>query len=561
MMNLDIILVTYNSEKWIQSCFSSILNSHFDLKKVSLIVVDNHSSDNTLTLLYNEQKKHITKFNEIKIISNNQNTGFGCANNLGSQNCSGDIILFLNIDTEIFSDTLENLEKEILSSSKSVAVWELRQVPYEHPKLYSPSTKETSWCSGAAFAVRRNIFEEVGGFDNEIFMYAEDVDLSWNIRQHGYTLHYLANVKVKHFCYQTENELKPTQYINSIINNLYLRYKYGNVKDILEGHILYWSIILLHHSVFKDSKKVLLIQYFKLLKKTFQIQKITNTAKFFPKFINFDYEITRDGNFYQSGELTLADMPLVSIIVRTCGRPEVLRETLESLKNQTYPNIQIVIVEDGKNISESLIKTEYSSLNIIYKSTGINVGRSVVGNIGMSIATGEYFNFLDDDDLFFADHVETLITALQNTSCLAAYATGFETPIEVFSTSPYKYHIFQYNKVHHQKFDKIILAHHNYIPIQCIMFHRSLFEKYGGLDESLDALEDWDLWVRYSLFTDFLFVNKTTSIYRVPHNASQNQERQKKLDDALIVVRNKHKNYIQKLSIYEIAQLYENKCK
>lgn len=115
--------------------------------------------------------------------------------------------------------------------------------------------------------------------------------------------------------------------------------------------------------------------------------------------------------------------------------------------------------------------------------------------------------------------------------------------------------------MHHQKFDKIILAHHNYIPIQCIMFHRSLFEKYGGLDESLDALEDWDLWVRYSLFTDFLFVNKTTSIYRVPHNASQNQERQKKLDDALIVVRNKHKNYIQKLSIYEIAQLYENKCK
>ena len=104
-----------------------------------------------------------------------------------------------------------------------------------------------------------------------------------------------------------------------------------------------------------------------------------------------------------------------------------------------------------------------------------------------------------------------------------------------------------------------MLCHHNYIPIQTIMFEKKLFEEYGGLDESLDALEDWDLWVRYSLHTDFTCIKKTTSIYRVPYNRKENEKRQKALDEALIVVRNKHKDYIQRISVYDIAVMYERK--
>ena len=82
---------------------------------------------------------------------------------------------------------------------------------------------------------------------------------------------------------------------------------------------------------------------------------------------------------------------------------------------------------------------------------------------------------------------------------------------------------------------------------------------FGGLDETLDALEDWDLWVRYSLHTDFTCVKKTTSVYRVPHNRKINSERQKALDEALVVVRNKHKHYIQTVSVYDIAMMYEKR--
>ena len=217
------------------------------------------------------------------------------------------------------------------------------------------------------------------------------------------------------------------------------------------------------------------------------------------------------------------------------------------------------MVEDGENVSETMLREEFGDLNIVYMATGEKAGRSKAGNLAMSAATGKYLNFLDDDDLFYADHVEVLVTNLLKTENRAAYSFAFETPVEVRSKEPYVYEVKGWNATHTQEFDKVKLCHHNYIPIQAIMFEKSLFEESGGLDETLDALEDWDLWVRYSLHTDFTCVKKTTSLYRVPHDRKINSERQKALDEALTVVRNKHKTYIQTVSVYDIAMMYEKR--
>ena len=157
-----------------------------------------------------------------------------------------------------------------------------------------------------------------------------------------------------------------------------------------------------------------------------------------------------------------------------------------------------------KNDRRRIFRFEYP----IY-STGKKAGRSEAGNLALSKAAGEYINFLDDDDIFFADHVETLVQALaQNRKYLAAYAFGFETPVVVESTSPYKYHIKAYNKRYTTAFDEVELCYHNFIPIQCIMFSRRLYEEFGGFDSSLDYLEDWDLWVRYAQRTKYICSGK-----------------------------------------------------
>ena len=553
----DLIYVTYNSEKWIESCFASLLNQEYDLKKINVYVIDNASTDKTIDLLKKFNCSSGEKFASFNIIEEKENWGFGKANNIAFKKGKSEIVCFLNVDTEVFEDTFVMLKEEVDASEKDVAVWEFRQFPYEHPKTYDILTRETSWVSGAAFAIRRSVYEEVGGFDEKIFMYAEDVDLSWRVRTLGYKLYYVPKVKITHYSYQSAGEVKPTQHVYGVIYNLLLRYRYGDWKTVLMGHLMFWNLIRVPAS-FNGAKKMLLEQYVKhfgMISHFKAHNKYKDNGKEIAHFHIWDYSKVRDGAFYEN--FLPEKTPLVSIIVRTCGRPDVLRETLVSLRHQTYKNIEVVVVEDGESVSQKMIETEFSDLNILYKATGKKVGRSKAGNMAMAMANGEYLNFLDDDDLFYADHVEVLVANIVKSGCLAAYATSYETPVIVHSKSPYVYEVKDYRLVHRQEFDKVMLCHHNYIPIQCIMFAKSLFNEYGGLDETVDALEDWDLWVRYSLHTDFAFVLKTTSMYRVPANPKINAERQKALDDALIIMREKHKGYEQKLSVYDIARMYE----
>ena len=149
---------------------------------------------------------------------------------------------------------------------------------------------------------------------------------------------------------------------------------------------------------------------------------------------------------------------------------------------------------------------------------------------------------MDDDDVFYADHIETLVMAMQNhPDSAAAYALGFETPIEIQSLKPYRYQIKSYDTTVDIPFSKSELMHHNCFPIQTVLFSRKLYEKHGGFDEALDMLEDWDFWIRYASEDWFEYVPKTTSQYRVPANRGMVQERQKMLDEAYKMVQDKHR--------------------
>ena len=542
-MKLDLVYVSYNSSKWIDDCFASIMRSDYNLKDIAVYVVDNASTDDTLQKLEAVKERYKEKLAGFNIIQAGCNLGFGKANNLGFSKGNAEIVCFFNIDTELCADTLSELVKDIAESDEKAGLWELRQFPYEHPKIYDPLTHETYWSSAAAFAMRRELFRKLNGFDDAIFMYAEDVDLSWRLRSLGYTLKYCPKSVIWHYSYQKAGEIKPNQYLNSVINNLLLRYRFGTMRNIIKGNLMVIKQ-LLKPEVFEGSRKMLFRKYLQHFGKIFHFANPVKWGKdqvFEATFFGFDYSAIREGAFYENH--FPESNALVSVIVRTCGRPDVLRETIQSLRLQTYPNIEIVVVEDGPEVSRQMLETEFSDLNILYKASGEKVGRSRVGNMAMEMAHGKYLNFLDDDDLFYADHVEVLVASLENCRERAAYALAFETPVDVFSKSPYRYKVYEYLGVYKQKFNRILLCHHNYIPIQCIMFEKTLFEEFGGLDESLDALEDWDLWVRYAMHTDFYCVEKTTSIYRVPYNHSVNEVRQGALDDALLVVRAKHQGY------------------
>lgn len=558
-MKLDIAFVTYNSSKWIDACIASILKSTFDLKNVTLIFYDNNSTDNTIELLNKVSSKYKNKFNDIIVVEGKKNKGFGYGNNMAAKYGNSPYILFLNVDTEIKSDTLEKLSKSIESSSNDVGIWELSQRPYEHPKYYDPITGETSWASGACMVVRRNVFEKIKGFDKRIFMYCEDVEISWNVRKHGYKIIYLFDNCITHYSYSSANEFKYTQFVYAFISNWYIRAKYGSLRNYLKGTYLMFQAGFKGRYVPKDKptdvqkkiKRTIRGSFFKHIIRNTCINLFNSKGNFKPRFVNnLDYEVTKENGFYIQPDYEAKS--LVSIIVRTCNRPDALRENLISIRNQTYKNIEVVVVEDGKPTSEEMIKKEFKDLNINYEATGKNVGRSAVANIAMKKAKGKYLNFLDDDDVFFPDHVETLVKVIEKNNYDVVYDGSFETQINVTNKNPYRYEVVKKGQFTSIPFDRKKLYKFNLFPIQTVMFKKSLVDECGGIDESIDSLEDWDFWIRLSLHHFFYQVKHTTSIFRTPANKAEREKRQEFLDNTFEYLEEKFKTYTPDNTVYDM---------
>ena len=190
-------------------------------------------------------------------------------------------------------------------------------------------------------------------------------------------------------------------------------------------------------------------------------------------------------------------------------------------------------LKDGPPSAERMVIGQFAPmLNVKYHATGVQVGRSRAGNIALTMSSGEWLNFLDDDDLLMSDHVETLLEGAAEKNVMGAYGISCEMGTQVISEDPLIYREKFYEIGHRQPFCRITLWHYNYMPIQSVLFNRRLYEKWGGLDEGMEQLEDWNLWTRYTLENDFVFVDKCTSIYRIPANGNEQQVRQKRLDKA-----------------------------
>ncbi|MCX7086644.1 MAG: glycosyltransferase [Methylococcales bacterium] len=456
------------------------------------------------------------------------NKGFGCGHDLAIKQGSADFILVTNIDIEFEADSLVNIMCLALHDDDKVASWEFRQKPYEHPKYYDPITFHVTWSSHACVLMRRLAYERVGGYEPKIFMYGEDVELSYRFRSADFLLKYVPSAVVYHYTYEEAQQFKPLQFSGSILSNAYIRFRYGSARDIF-GAIALQLGLLIKGAGFAGSRELIVGNLRK------------SSDKCFP-FRGFDYEMIREGAFYDCKKpvTTAEESPLVSIITRTYkGRDTMLKDCIVSVLNQTYPNIEHIIVEDGGDTMTPLIKHlkgSYSKkYNLIYKALP-KKGRSYAGNKALALAKGRMFMFLDDDDFLMADHVEVLVAELiSNTKIKAAYSLAWDIHTKLNNDNQGNLDTYQ-EMLHttlpyfYQEFSRERLLKENYIPIQSILFMRELFDNYGGFDESMDQLEDWNLWIKYALNSDFKFVKKTTSIFRTPYDLNERVRRQKLLD-------------------------------
>lgn len=252
MKQLSIICVNWNSFDYMRDCLTSIYANITNLD-FEVIIVDNASSDGKTQLLEKE-------FPQVTLVRSDRNLGFAGANNLGYEHSSGESLLFLNPDTIVMGRAvtamLESLSLlpdagivgcRLLNSDLSVQtsciqrfptiinqVLDLEWLRLRWPKLafwgiaplfsdlQEPANVEV--VSGACLMIKRHVFEKVGLFSPEYFMYAEDVDLCYKVRQIGLMSYYVNSASVLHHGGGTTRNSTGNQWVAIMQRNSILKF-------------------------------------------------------------------------------------------------------------------------------------------------------------------------------------------------------------------------------------------------------------------------------------------------------------------------------------------------
>lgn len=200
--------------------------------------------------------------------------------------------------------------------------------------------------------------------------------------------------------------------------------------------------------------------------------------------------------------LTATDIPLVSVLIRSMDRPS-LRAALDSVALQTYPNVEVVLVNACGNRHRDYGQW-CGRFPLRLVEPGVPLGRSAAANAGLDAARGELLIFLDDDDLFLPGHVASLKDCLDAAGerTVAAYSA-----VQCIDASGKE--IRRYGR----EFDALWLRVENYIPIHALLFRKPRSTQRPRFDETLDYCEDWDFWLQLLELGSFRYLPHTGAIY------------------------------------------------
>jgi len=204
--------------------------------------------------------------------------------------------------------------------------------------------------------------------------------------------------------------------------------------------------------------------------------------------------------------------PLVSVIVRTKDRPGLLANALKSIAQQTYGNLEIVVVNDGGQNVRDVVNSLASNIPVVYIHHEKSRGRSAAANSGLKAAHGSYLNFLDDDDVFYPNHVDTLVSHLLAKEGKVAYSSVLSVYFNGPPNRPEKRT--GEELTFNCDFDPDRLLFENYIPLMSVLFSRDVLSCVESFCDDMVLFEDWDFLVRISRHFTFHHIDKVTAEYR-----------------------------------------------
>ena len=250
-MKLSVVILNYNVRYFLELCLKSV-NEAIKNLEAEIIVVDNNSEDESCEMI----RKN---FPNVILIENKENFGFSKGNNIGVAKSKGEYICILNPDTVVPEDIFESLLDFISNKTNAGIVGcklingrgdflpeSKRNIPFVkvafkkmlgNPKEYygnhldENETGKVDVLVGAFMLIKREVYQGVGGFDEDYFMYGEDIDLSYKVIKAGYDNYYYGVSKVIHF--KGESTLRDQLYAKRFYGAMQIFYKKHFKKNIV----------------------------------------------------------------------------------------------------------------------------------------------------------------------------------------------------------------------------------------------------------------------------------------------------------------------------------------
>lgn len=240
---VSIVILNYNGLPFLKGCLKTVRSQTY--KNIEIIVVDNNSTDGS--------QRYIRRQSDVVLIENPENYGYARANNIGVKKATGEFVLILNNDTELNPNTIEELvncyeEKSILSPlqlnlknkhKSEVLCLGMGVDIFGYPYDIKLNPNKIFYADGAAIFMKKKDFVKIGGFDEKLFIFFEDTDLSWRARLYGYQIKQCITSVVYHYGggYLEYGENKK-KYVTSKFR------RYQNEKNAIRNIIKNYSIPL-----------------------------------------------------------------------------------------------------------------------------------------------------------------------------------------------------------------------------------------------------------------------------------------------------------------------------
>jgi len=271
--DVSVVIVNWNTEELLYKCIKSVKDKTSGLR-YEIIVIDNNSADGSALMMKRE-------FPDCKLIESKENLGFGKGNNRAAKEASGKYIFYLNPDTELITNALLGMFS-FLESNKDFGAVGCKLIlpngPIEYPCASTYPTLLNNFCqlfllnrifpksrffssrlldywnhkdsreidclSGACMMVRKDLNNRLNGFDENIFMYAEDTDLCYRIKKEGDKIFYLSTEVIMHHEGAGTKKGKSRNFpslLKAESNYYFFRKHYGNTKATYFKLLFFWG--------------------------------------------------------------------------------------------------------------------------------------------------------------------------------------------------------------------------------------------------------------------------------------------------------------------------------